>query len=288
MFNISSNKKFGNYFKVLILILIFFLTLSSVWLFSCRKTQSVPETAVALRGDIVQSVDVSGNVDSSQEKKLSLPASGKVLKSVEMGDTVKKGNILIEIDSRKTKLLISQAQENIKVADSSLKLAEVNYKAALDANHVAIQVAQENNKLAQQASDNALNNLENTNGAGNEAIDSANTNLSNAKNQSDISIHNALKTLQDAQNSYNSSINQAQTALDQAKYQLSKTSGSGSNNLQLSQYEAAVANAQAAYNVTAGASDFENTEIKSGIKEGDNVLLSKPEQSKNAFPLTQR
>ena len=86
------------------------------------------------------------------------------------------------------------------IAESSLALSKINYKNALDANHIAIQVAQENNNLTKQSAENSFKNLENSNGLGSTSIESAQTALTNA------------------QNSYNASINQAKTALDQANY----------------------------------------------------------------------
>jgi HlyD family secretion protein len=223
-------KKNMHYSKIVPILLIVVLSISTVFILSCKKSAVAVETVTVTRGDITQSVDVSGNVEAGQSKNLSLPASGKVLKSVEKGDFLKKGDVLIEIDNRKTKLVVSQAQENIKIAEIAMQVAEINYKSALDANHVAIQIAQENNKLAEQSTGNALNNLENTNGVGSASIESARITLTNA------------------QNSYNASLNQAQTALDEANYQLNAAKNGSLTKVLLSQYEAAAGNAQAAYN----------------------------------------
>jgi len=241
-------KKSRNYSKIISALLIMFLCISVVFVISCKKNTVAAETAVVVRGNIIQSVDVSGNVEAGQSKNLSLPASGKVLKSVEKGDFLKKGDVLLEIDNRKTKLVVSQAQENIKIAEIALKVAGINYKSALDANHVAVQIAQENNKLAEQAAGNAFNNIENTNGVGDASIESAGTAVANAQNSYNASIESARTALVNAKNSYNTSINQAQTALDEANYQLNIAKNNGVTNVALSPYEAAAANAQASYN----------------------------------------
>ena len=198
MRNVNKSKRNNIFLKIIIPVLFILLAATSGLLISCKKSTSAPETAVVSRGDIIQSIDASGNVDSVQSKNLTLPSAGKVLKSVEKGDSVKKGDILIEIDNRKTKLLVEQAAENIKVAESSLKVAEINYKGALDANHVAIQAAQKNNELYQQLSDNAYNNLENTNGLGDASIESAAIALQNAQNSFDASIHQAQISIYNA------------------------------------------------------------------------------------------
>jgi len=227
----ANSKKSFKYSKVILTFFIIILFISTVFIVSCKKNDSSEiDTMAAIRGDIIQSVDVSGNVEARQSKNLSLPASGMVLKSVEKGDVLKKGDILIEIDNRKTKLIITQSQENIRIAEIALKVAEINYKGALDANHVAVQIAKENNKLAEQSSGNAFNSLENSNGVGSASIESARA------------------TLLNAQNSYNASLNQAQTALDEANYQLSVAKNGSLTNVLLSQYEAAAANSQASYN----------------------------------------
>lgn len=194
-------KKSKNIYKIILPVLLLLLVCSS-YMFSCKKNISVPETAVVSRGDIVLTVESSGNVDTALSKNLSFPFSGKVLKSVKKGDMIKKGNTLIEIDNRKTIFLVEQAKENIKIAESSLKIAKINFKGALDANHIATQSAQKNNELYQQLSDNAHKNLENTNIA------------------SDASIESAATALKNAQDSFNTSISQAQTAINNANEQL--------------------------------------------------------------------
>jgi len=223
-------KKNIKYSKIILTLLIALLCVSTVFVLSCKKTAVTAETAAVSRGDITQSVDVSGYVEAGQSKNLSLPASGKVLKSVGKGDILKKGDVVIEIDNRKTKLVVTQAKENIIIAETAMKVAQINYKSALDANHVATQIAKDNIRLAEQATGNALNSLENTSDVGSASIESARTSLTNA------------------QNSYNASINQAQTALDQANYQLSVANNNSVKNVALSPYEAAAANAKAAYN----------------------------------------
>ena len=227
----ANSKKSFKYSKVILTFFILLLFIGIIFLVSCKNNDSSAiETTAVVRGNIIQSVDVSGNVEARQSKNLSLPASGKVLKSVREGDVLKKGDILIEIDNRKTKLIITQSQENIRIAEIALKVAEINYRGALDANHVAVQIAKENNKLAEQSTENAFNSLENSNGVGSASIEAARATLINA------------------QNSYNASLNQAQTALDEANNQLDAAKNGSLTNVLLSQYEAAAANSQASYN----------------------------------------
>lgn len=201
-------KKSKKVYKIGSALLIIFLCINIVFIISCKKNNVTAQTTVVTHGDIIQSVDVSGNVEARQSKNLSLPATGKVLKSVEKGEFLKKGDVLIEIDNRKTRLLVSQAQENIKVAEIALKVAQINYKAALDANHIAVQVAQLDNLASQQSVDESLANIDNTDRTGNASIESAQL------------------ALEKAQDNFNFSIAQAQISLNEASDQLNSSNGS--------------------------------------------------------------
>lgn len=244
------NKNIGINFRIFLYIICCVLVIISGFMISCKsQTINSQETVTVTKGTISQVINSTGYVDSSDIRNFMLPSSGKVLKSVEKGDTLQKGDIILEVDNSKAKLLISQAEENVKIAESSLRMAEINYQGALDANHVANQLAKENNNLAAQSTENALQNKENASNVASVSIEAAEISLQNTQSQADLSVQNALKVLEDAQNSYNASISQAKTALDQANNQLdvAKTT-SGLTDVQLAQYEAAAANAKAAYN----------------------------------------
>lgn len=243
------NKNSGIGFRVSLCIICCIIIIVSGFMVSCKsQTINSPETVTVTKGAISQVINSTGYVDSSEIRNFMLPSSGKVLKSVEKGDTLKKGDTILEVDNSRAKLLIDQAEENVKIAESSLRMAEINYKGALDANHIANQLAKENNNLAAQSTENALQNKENTSNVASVSIDAADISLQNTQSQADLSVQNALKVLEDAQNSYNASINQAKTALDQANNQLNVArTTSGLSDVQLAQYEAAAANAKAAY-----------------------------------------
>ncbi len=133
---------------------------------ACKRLgemQESMETFKVTRGDIIQTVTTSGYVDSSVQNDYSLPASGKVLYALSKGDAFSKGDVLIEIDNSRQELLITQAEENLNTAYSSLELAKISYQQALDANHIAVQLAQENANLSEQSAQNALTALEDAN-----------------------------------------------------------------------------------------------------------------------------
>lgn len=241
------------------------LVFTGISLTACSRETVSPETVSVVKNTISQIIDTTGNVDSSEYKNLSVPASGRVIKSVKKGDSVKKGEVLIEIDDRRTKLLISQTEENIAIAESSLKMAKLNYQNALDANHIAVQLSKDNNDMASQSVKSAL------------------TALENANNLGSISIQNAGNSLADAQNSYNQTISQAKTALEQANYQLITAKNNGLTGVALAQYESAVANAQASYNSAVAAAEASINSAASAVSQAEASARSGSESAEEAY-----
>lgn len=140
--------------------------IASLNLSACRRfgnNSEILETFEVVRGDIIQTVSTSGYVDSETSNDYSLITSGKVIYCLSKGETFSKGDKLIEIDTSRLKLLVSQAEENLAVAQTSLELAKLNYKQALDANHIAVQLARENAKLSEESVKTALTALEDAN-----------------------------------------------------------------------------------------------------------------------------
>jgi len=135
-------------------------------LLACRSigdNQEDTDTFEVTRGDIVQTVNTSGYVDSELRNDYSLMASGKVTYALDKGDIFSKGDALIEIDTTRQKLLLAQAEENLIIAENSLSLARISYQQALDANHIALQLTGENTKLSELSVQNALTSLEDAN-----------------------------------------------------------------------------------------------------------------------------
>jgi len=157
------NNKNKIIFSTATIIVIIIITFTLLPLLSCRKETSEIETFKVKRGDILQTVSTSGYVDTTEETNYSLPISGEVIKCLEKGDYFKKGDLIVKIDDKKLKLLINQAEENLKLAQNSIELAKLNYQQALDANHIAVQLADLNIELSEQATQNALTALEDAN-----------------------------------------------------------------------------------------------------------------------------
>ena len=152
--------------KIFLITAAIIIIIASLNLLACRAigdSQEDTETFEVTRGDIIQTVNTSGYVDSEIQNDYSLMTSGKVIYSLEKGDIFNKGDTLIEIDSSRQKLLVFQAEENLSIAENSLALARLSYQQALDANHIAIQLAQENKKLSELSVQNTLTALEDAN-----------------------------------------------------------------------------------------------------------------------------
>ena len=258
-------KQFKASLKIFYYFLIAILIFTGTSLTACKEEVASAETVKVVKSTISQIVDTTGNVDSSEYKNLSIPSGGRVIKSVKKGDLVKKGDVLIEIDSRRTGFLISQTEENIAIAESSLKMAKLNYQNALDANHIAVQLSKGNNEMAAQSVKSALTALENANNIGSASMQTANISLVNA------------------QNSYNQTITQAKTALEQANYQLSTAKNNGLTGVALAQYESAVANAQASYNSAVAAAEASINSAASAIDQAEASARSGSENAEEAY-----
>ena len=210
-----------------VLSLIFMISIMILNLAGCRKEKIQFETFTVIKGDIVETVSSTGNVDSTEKRSYSPGQSAKVLEILKSGQVFKKGDILIKIDDTKADLLISQSEQNLALAEQAISIAKLNYHSALDANHVAVQLAQSNNDFAEQAALNAYMALEDANTLGqanidaaNDAINSANTYLDEVKKSAlstDAMIAQAEGSLSSAENAYEQAKEAARSQSDTAE-----------------------------------------------------------------------
>ena len=207
--------------KVFLIITIITIIIALLNLLACRAigdSQEDAETFEVTRGNIIQTVNTSGYVDSIIQNDYSLAASGKVIYTLEKGDTFNKGDMLIEIDSSRQELLITQAEENLNIAENSLELARLSYQQALDANHIALQLVQENTKLSEQSAQNALTALEDANeylDLVEEEVLSTDLQISQASSQSHSAEGVYYQTLINQSTTYWSNLSTTQSAASQ-------------------------------------------------------------------------
>jgi RND family efflux transporter MFP subunit len=98
------------------LIVVTVLCLFSVLFTSCAGSQSaVQETAKATRGNLVISVDVSGNLEMPRKVDLSFGTSGMIKEiMVEEGDRVVKGQTLAKLDAPVLEANVAMAELNLE------------------------------------------------------------------------------------------------------------------------------------------------------------------------------
>jgi HlyD family secretion protein len=166
------------------------------------------QTITLKKGDLVSSVLVSGTVVSSNSKNVYSSVTNYSVKQVKVkvGDKVKAGDVLAQLDTTSLELDIKQAELNIKSAEESLKNEQTNNKYNL-------QNARNNVESAKLDLDNAQNNF-----------DDSKKLYDEGKSTSD-DLAKAELTLKKAKLAYDN----AQASLNNAK---GKTTNSSKNNIE--------------------------------------------------------
>ncbi|MDR3642275.1 MAG: efflux RND transporter periplasmic adaptor subunit [Candidatus Doudnabacteria bacterium] len=110
---------------------------------SLSQTPQINFTTVT-KADITQAVNEDGIVDAAQDLSLSFQSGGIVSQvNVKSGDTVKKGQILVKLDSAAASAALSQAQAALSVAQANYnKLINGATGAQLNVSQAALQTAQ--------------------------------------------------------------------------------------------------------------------------------------------------
>jgi HlyD family secretion protein len=87
-----------------------------------------------VRGDLTQSVQANGPVASNLDVLIKCRASGEVIKlPFDISQSVKKGDLLLQLDTKDEDVLVDQAQVTLKEAQSKLTEAiEIERQAELD------------------------------------------------------------------------------------------------------------------------------------------------------------
>jgi len=230
-----------------------------------KEAASGIETFTVKKDSIVSSLSSTGTLDSNEKKNLAVQISGEILEVASEGSSFKKGDILMKVDNTKTLLQIQQAADSVETAEISLKKAQLDYQAALDANHIAVQVANEDMKLSELSSEDAYTAIENSSSAGS------------------ISIESAENSLQNAQTSFNNSVSQAQLSLDQANKQLELIKLTNPTAIQLNQYESAVTSSQLAYNSTVANATSSINSASSSLEQAEQQAGTNTENAESAY-----
>lgn len=153
-------KTFVYFFIFIILVAVLYLCYVK-FIENDEKTEFI--TAIARKGDIIQSVEAIGKVYPKDSVDLGAQVSGQIKKLyVNIGDVVKKGDMIAKIDDVKQKNKIDDLKASLDI-----------YKAKLTSANIAKQVAQ--NKYEREL------NLYKANATSKESLEQARDNLSLSK-----------------------------------------------------------------------------------------------------------
>lgn len=125
------------------------------------------------RGDISKNVSGSGYIQPETDVQISARISAEIITiHVVEGDTVKKGQLLVELDRQRYEALASRAESGVMSAEASLKKAKADFvrvkglfdqnlvsQAELDASEAERLLAESQLKQAQAGLDEAMDNL---------------------------------------------------------------------------------------------------------------------------------
>ena len=113
--------------------------------FGGDKEEAGQQLVEVVRGDLIVTVNGSGNIDVSNEAKLSFDVGGKVVEiRVKEGDWVTKGQQIARLDDADYQLAVKLAEVDFETAQSQLQLAEVDFEAAqkqLNVARVEVEIA---------------------------------------------------------------------------------------------------------------------------------------------------
>jgi len=115
---------------ITLIILLFAIIGGSLALYHYTSKEKAPpapdyETYTVARGDIYATVSATGIIEPTQEVKLAFKGQGKVKAIlVEIGDPVKKGQVLARLEEDELQLQLQQAQAGLKLAQANLAKAQ--------------------------------------------------------------------------------------------------------------------------------------------------------------------
>lgn len=121
-------------------ILIILIALFSIFLFSCKGNKTTKESSSSTetpfpvsvdrveKREIERTISFVGNLEPIEKATIVPDISGKLWKIyVDVGERVKKGQILAELDHRHIDLQLEQAKAGFEVAKANLEDAKTNY-----------------------------------------------------------------------------------------------------------------------------------------------------------------
>lgn len=104
---------------------------------SAATTTTRVQTATVTRGNLVATVSAAGNISAPEDAALAFQQSGRVSKvNVQVGDAVKKGQLLMEIDTTDLELSLRTSQATLTSSQANFESAKL--KNAQNANQLIV------------------------------------------------------------------------------------------------------------------------------------------------------
>src|SRR3989338_8224950 len=148
-------------------------------------------TAKIYRGSLIQTVSETGTIKSNNEVDLNFSTSGKIASIlVNIGDKVKKDQIMAELDNSDFYLKAKEAQANLRVSQANLA------KLLAGATGAELAVSQAGANQAKTAHTSALNELDKTKNTIQENIKQAEKDLSDLSLTTGDTITSEERTLE--------------------------------------------------------------------------------------------
>ena len=194
------------------------------------------QTATVTRGSLVATVNAAGNISAPEEATMAFSSSGRVGKvAAQVGDKVKKDQLLMQLDTTDLQLALKTAQTNLASAQANYDSTQANLQFALKTAQANLASAKANYDSAKAKNGTNLDQLI----VAKSALDKATVALQTAQGnynavawRGDVGMTPQSATLQTATDDYNSAA---------ANYRIT---AAGINDTALRTAQASVDNAQ--------------------------------------------
>lgn len=159
------------------------------------------EIALAIRENLIQEISVTGNVKPANNVDLAFEMSGKVVSAkVNVGDKVKRGQILVTLNSGEMSAQLNQSWAQVRQANASLSAQQARLQELkLGARPEELQIAQTNLDTANNTLKDAQANINNVKAKNATDLQSAYDNAVSAMQSSLTIAENSLYTITDIQ-----------------------------------------------------------------------------------------
>lgn len=128
--------------------------LCGIGLVACGKvSDSQVETHKVVRGNFLNQVTVTGELDAVQSKMISAPPINwrfgqlKIAKLVEDGKQVQENDLMIQFDKGEVEKAITEAKSNLEISEAELRKAQVKHKSEIESMEIDLEIARINHQI---------------------------------------------------------------------------------------------------------------------------------------------